>query len=197
MKQPLDAQALDQVFLSARTYPRFQDRPVSLEQLRALYDLARMGPTSMNCQPARWVLLSTPEAKERLVPALMEGNVAKVRGAPVTAIVAQDTRFFERMDTLWPHSPGAGGMFAANERLAEVTAFRNSTLQGAYLILAARALGLDAGPMSGFDNARVDAEFFPDGRYRSNFIIALGYGDPQTLRPRGPRLDFEQAVTVL
>lgn len=197
MKQPLDAPALEQLFLGARTFPRWQDWPVTEDQLRALYDLARMGPTSMNCQPARFVFLRTPEAKERLVPALMDGNVAKVREAPVTVILAQDTDFHTLMDEHWPHGPDAGAMFASNERLAEVTAFRNSTLQGAYLILAARALGLDAGPMSGFDNARVDAEFFPDGRYRSNFLIALGHGDPGTLHPRGPRLSFERAATLL
>jgi len=197
MHQPLDAQALDQIFRSARTYPRWQDRPVSAEQLRELYDLVKFGPTSMNCLPARFVFLTTASAKERLVPALMEGNVAKVREAPVTAIVAHDTRFHELLSELWPPNPNAAAMFTSNPPLAEVTAFRNSTLQGGYLILAARALGLDVGPMSGFDNARVDAEFFPDGRHRSNFLITLGYGEPSALFPRGPRLACERAVTVL
>jgi 3-hydroxypropanoate dehydrogenase len=197
MHQPLDAQALDQLFRTARTYPRWQDRPVTGAQLHELYDLVRYGPTSMNCQPARLVFLQTAAAKERLVPALMEGNVAKVREAPVTAILAHDTRFAELMPQLWPHNPGAAAMFASNPGLTEVTAFRNGTLQGAYLILAARALGLDAGPMSGFDNAKVDAEFFADGRYRSNFLIALGYGEPGSVFPRSPRLSFERAVTLL
>ena len=197
MPQPLDAQALDQLFRTARTYPRWQDRPVTEAQLRELYDLTRFGPTSMNASPARFVFLQSAAAKERLVPALMEGNVAKVREAPVTVILAHDTRFPELMAELWPHTPDVAAMFAADPPWAEVTAFRNSTLQGAYLILAARALGLDVGPMSGFDNARVDAEFFPDGRCRSNFLITLGYGEPGALHPRGPRLSFERAATLL
>jgi 3-hydroxypropanoate dehydrogenase len=197
MHQPLDAQALDQLFRNARTYPRWQDRPVTEGQLREIYELCSLGPTSMNCQPGRYVFLTTSEAKERLVPALMEGNVAKVREAPVTVIVAQDTRFHDRMYEVWPHNPDAGAMFASNPRLADMTASRNSTLQGAYLILAARALGLDTGPMSGFDNALVDAEFFPDGRYRSNFLVSLGYGEPSALHPRGPRLSFEQVASLL
>ena len=197
MHQPLDAQALDQLFRHARTYPRWQDRPVTEAQLRELYELTSLGPTGMNCQPGRFVFLRTREAKERLVPALMEGNIEKVRAAPVTVIVAQDTRFYDLMPDVWPQSPEAGAMFSSNPGLAEVTAARNSTLQGAYLILAARALGLDTGPMSGFDNARVDAEFFPDGRYRSNFLVNLGYGDASGLYPRGPRLPFERSVSLL
>ncbi|AGA90651.1 nitroreductase [Thioflavicoccus mobilis 8321] len=197
MKQPLDEQALDQLFRSARTYPSWQDRPVSDEQLQALYELLKWGPTSMNCMPARFVFLRTAEAKARLEPALMAANLDKVRAAPVTVIVAHDDRFFEHLPTLWPHTAGAREMFADNAALAETTAFRNATLQGAYLIMAARALGLDVGPMSGFDNAKVDAEFFPDGGFRSNFLANLGYGDPTGLFPRGPRLDFAQAVTLL
>ena len=197
MNQPLDTQALDQLFRAARTYPRWQDRPVAEAQLRELYDLMRYGPTSMNCQPARIVFLHSAAAKERLVPALMEGNVAKVREAPVTAILAHDLRFAELLPELWPHNPDAAGFFTPNPELTQATAFRNGTLQGAYLILAARALGLDAGPMSGFDNAKVDGEFFADGRYRSNFLIALGYGEPSSLFPRSPRLAFERAVTLL
>jgi 3-hydroxypropanoate dehydrogenase len=197
MHQPLDPQALDQIFRKARTYPHWQDRPVTDAQLHELYELTSLGPTSMNCQPGRFVFLRTSEAKERLVPALMEGNVSKVRAAPVTVIVAQDTQFPDLMSELWPQTPGAGAMFASNPRLAEATAQRNNTLQGAYLILAARTLGLDTGPMSGFDNARVDAEFFPDGRYRSNFLINLGYGEPGTLHPRGPRLSFDRAASLL
>lgn len=197
MKQPLDDRALDQLFRAARTYPTWQDRPVSDDQLRALYDLLKWGPTSMNCLPARFVFLRTEEAKARLVPALMAGNVAKVQAAPVTVIVAHDSRFFAHLPHLWPHDPGAEALFAGNASLAQATALRNGTLQGAYLILAARALGLDVGPMSGFDSAKVDAEFFPDGRLRSNFLANLGYGDDSGLFPRGPRLDFEEAVTLL
>ncbi len=197
MKRPLDDQALDQLFRAARTYPTWQDRQVTDQQLQALYELSKWGPTSMNCLPGRFVFLRTPEAKARLEPALMEGNVPKVREAPVTLIVAQDTRFYDHLPELWPHSPDARDLFASNPELAETTAFRNATLQGAYLILSARALGLDVGPMSGFDNARVDAEFFPDGRFRSNLLANIGYGEGSGLHPRGPRLAFEDAVTLL
>jgi 3-hydroxypropanoate dehydrogenase len=197
MKQPLDANALDQLFRTARTFPRWQARPVTDAQIQDLYDLLKWGPTSMNCLPGRFVFLCTPEAKARLVPALMEGNVGKVKEAPVTVIIAQDTRFYEHLPELWPHSPDARDRFAANSALAGSTAFRNGTLQGAYLILAARALGLDVGPMSGFDNAKVDAEFFPDGRFRSNFLANIGYGDESGLHTRGPRLTFEQSAELL
>lgn len=197
MTRPLDDLALDQLFRAARSYPTWQDRPVSDDQLRTLYDLLKWGPTSMNCLPARFVFLRTEEAKARLVPALMAGNVAKVQAAPVTVIVAYDGRFFDEMPRLWPHDADAATLFSGNAPLAQTTAFRNATLQGAYLILAARALGLDVGPMSGFDSAKVDAEFFPDGRLRSNFLANLGYGDDLGLFPRGPRLDFEEAVTLL
>jgi 3-hydroxypropanoate dehydrogenase len=151
----------------------------------------------MNCLPGRWLFLRTREAKERLVPALMPGNVDKVRQAPVTVIVAYDSRFFEHLPQLWPQTSEARDLFANDPELAEITAFRNSTLQGAYLILAARALGLDVGPMSGFDNQKVNAGFFPDGRFRSNFLANLGYGEDRGLYPRGPRLAFEQPVAVL
>jgi 3-hydroxypropanoate dehydrogenase len=197
MTQPIDSAALDRLFRTARSHPKWLDRPVTDGEFQAVYDLAKWGPTSMNCLPARFVFLRTRESKERLVPALMAGNVEKVREAPVTAIVAYDSRFYELLPELWPHSPKAGESFAANPKAAEVTAFRNGTLQGAYLILAARALGLDVGPMSGFDNARVDAEFFPDGRWRSNFLANLGHGDGAALHPRGPRLPFERAAILL
>ncbi|MCG6861311.1 MAG: malonic semialdehyde reductase [Chromatiaceae bacterium] len=197
MKHALDSKALDQLFHNARTFPNWQARPVTDEQIRDLYDLLKWGPTSMNCLPGRFVFLRTPEAKARLEPSLMAGNVAKVREAPLTVIVAHDTSFYEHLPELWPHSSDARDMFASNNVLAESTAFRNGTLQGAYLILAARALGLDVGPMSGFDNARVDAEFFPDGRFRSNFLANIGYGDGTELHPRGPRLAFEEAVALL
>jgi 3-hydroxypropanoate dehydrogenase len=197
MKQPLNSNALDQLFRTARTYPSWQDRPVTDEQIQELYSLLKWGPTSMNCLPGRFVFLRTPEAKARLEPSLMAGNVDKVRQAPVTVIVAQDTRFYEHLPQLWPHSPNAREMFASNSVLAESTAFRNGALQGAYLILAARALGLDVGPMSGFDNAKVDAEFFPDGRFQSNFLANIGYGEESGLHARGPRLTFEEAVELL
>jgi len=197
MKKPLDDDALNQLFRSARTYPTWDTREVPGQTLRELYELAIMGPTSMNCLPARFVFITTPEGKAKLMPAVAEGNLAKVEEAPVTIIVAHDTRFYEHMPELWPHMPDAGKMFEQNGALAETTAFRNGTLQGAYLILAARALGLDVGPMSGFDNETLDSIFFPDGRYRSNFLMNVGFGDDRGLYARGPRLDFEQAVTLV
>lgn len=196
MKNRLDDHALDQLFRSARTYPTWDTREVPKTMLRELYELAIMGPTSMNCLPARFVFITTPEGKARLMPAIAEGNLSKVEEAPVTVILAHDTRFHEHMPELWPHMPDAGRMFEDNSELAETTAFRNGTLQGAYLILAARALGLDVGPMSGFDNARLDRAFFPDGRFKSNFLMNIGFGDDRGLYQRGPRLVFEQAVTL-
>jgi 3-hydroxypropanoate dehydrogenase len=197
MIQPIDPQALDQVFRTARTHPKWLDQPVTDAELHAVYDLASLAPTSMNCLPARFVFLRTPQAKERLVPALIPENVEKARHAPVTIVVAYDSRFYELLPELWPQMPGMAAHFAEDPALAEATALRNGTLQGAWLILAARALGLDTGPMSGFDNALVDREFFPDGRYRSNFLVNLGHGDASALNPRGPRLAFERAVTLL
>ena len=196
MKKPLDEDALNQLFRSARTYPTWDTREIPDETLKELYELAIMGPTSMNCLPARFVFITTPEGKARLMPAIADGNLSKVEEAPATIIVAHDTRFFEHMPELWPHMPDAGKMFEENSRLSETTAFRNGTLQGAYLILAARALGLDVGPMSGFDNDKLDSIFFPDGRYKSNFLMNVGYGDDRGLYARGPRLGFEQAVTL-
>ena len=192
----LDKSALDQLFHSARTANGFLDKPVPLELLQQAYDLAKMAPTSMNTQPTRYVFLTTPEAKARLLPALSPGNVEKTKLAPVTAIVATDTQFYENMPQVW-HGEGAKEMFAGNAGLAEATATRNGTLGGAYFILAARAVGLDCGPMSGFDIAKVDAEFFPDGRLKANFLINLGFADHSKTFNRNPRLSFEQAVTVL
>jgi len=189
-------EVLAQVFLEARSVNRFTDRPVSPETLRQLYDLMKWGPTSMNTQPARLVFLASPESRERLVPALAPGNVDKTRAAPVTVIVAQDTAFYDHLPEQFP-AYDARPLFAGNAALAESTAFRNASLQGAYLIIAARLLGLDAGPMSGFDAEKVNAEFFPDGRWRANFLVNLGYGDPAGNYPRGPRLDFETATRVL
>ena len=192
----LDRASLDQLFREARTNNGWLDRPVSDEQLRGIYELMKWGPTSANSSPARLVFLRSREAKQRLVPALAPGNVDQTLQAPVAAIVAQDLEFYERLPELFPHGD-ARSWFVGNQPLIETTAFRNSSLQGAYLILAARALGLDAEPMSGFDNETVDREFFPDRRVKSNFLVNIGYGDPSKLPPRGPRLAFEEAVQIL
>jgi 3-hydroxypropanoate dehydrogenase len=192
----LDDQSLDTLFREARTHVAWQGRPVSDELLRQLYDLMKWGPTSANSSPARIVFVRSAEAKQRLKPALSPGNVEKTMAAPATAIIAHDTEFYEKLPVLFPHDD-ARSWFAGNQPLIETTAFRNGTLQGAYLILAARSLGLDAGPMSGFDNAKVDQEFFPGGKIKSNFLINLGYGNKSELHPRGPRLSFDEAVQIL
>jgi nitroreductase len=192
----LSDDALDQVFLAARTHNRFIDRPVPDETLEELYALLRWGPTSFNCQPARFVFVRSPAAKEKLLGCVSAGNKPKVANAPVTAIVAQDTRFYEHLPQQLPALPDAAALFSNNAALAQATAMRNSSLQGAYLIVAARMLGLDCGPMSGFDAAAVDTAFFPDGGWRSNFLINLGYGDPQSLFPRGPRLPYAVATSI-
>jgi 3-hydroxypropanoate dehydrogenase len=197
MSKSVDKAVLEQVFLGARTVNRFTAQEISDELLTRLYDLMKWGPTSMNCQPGHYVAVRSPEAKERLLPLLMSGNQEKTRLAPVTLIIATDTQFYRHMPEQFPANPGAADMFRSSPELSEATAFRNSTLQGAYLIVAARMLGLDCGPMSGFDNRAVDTEFFPDGRYQSNFLVNIGYGDPSGNHPRGPRLAFEQAVEIL
>ncbi len=193
---PLDQAARDLLFTEARTHNAWRDEPVSDDTLRELYDLLKMGPTSANCSPARFVFLRTPEAKERLKPALSPGNVEKTMAAPVTVIVAEDPLFYDKLPTLFPHAD-ARTWFASNDALATETAFRNGTLQGAYLILAARAVGLDAGPMSGFDKAKVDTEFFWSSGWKSNFLVNLGHGDPAGLFPRNPRLSFDEACQLL
>lgn len=187
---------LDQLFLNARTANGFIDKPVPMALLQEAYDIAKMGATSMNTQPARYVFITTPEAKARLLPAMSPGNLEKTRLAPVTVIVATDTRFYEHMPQIW-HGAGAKEMFEGNAPLAQGTATRNGTLSGAYFMIAARAVGLDCGPMSGVDLAKVNAEFFADGRFTANFLINLGYGDNSKLFNRNPRLSFEQACTVL
>lgn len=197
MGEPVNASVLEQVFLDARTVNKFTAQEVSDTLLRQLYDLMKWGPTSMNCQSGHYVAVKSPAAKERLLPLLMSGNQDKTRGAPVTMIVATDTQFYQNLPEQFPANPSAADMFKSNSALSEATAQRNSTLQGAYLIVAARMLGLDCGPMSGFDNAAVDAEFFPNGRYRSNFLVNIGYGDPSGNHPRGPRLRFAEAVEIL
>jgi 3-hydroxypropanoate dehydrogenase len=199
MGQPLNDDALDVIFRQAHTHVAWLPKPVDDDLLRRVYDLAKMGPTSANTMPMRVVFVKTPEAKERLKPALMAGNVEKTMAAPVCAIVANDLRFYEHIPRLFPQSPGFADLFTTpgKEEFTRTHAFRNGTLQGAYLIIAARALGLDTGPMSGFDNAKVDAEFFPDGRCQSNFLINLGYGDASKLFPRNPRLDFDEACKIV
>ena len=199
MAQPLDDAALDVIFREARTFSAWLHRPVEDDLLRRVYDLAKLGPTSANTCPMRVVFVKSTEAKERLKPALMAGNVDKTMAAPVCAIVANDTRFHEYIPTLFPPNPGFAQMFTTpgREEFTRTHILRNGSLQGAYLILAARALGLDTGPMSGFDNAKVDAEFFPDGRFQSNFLVNLGYGDPSKLHPRLTRLGFEEACKIV
>ncbi len=198
MRPTLDQAALDLLFLQARTQNGWLPTPVSDETLRRVYDIAKMGSTSANSCPARFVFLRTPAAKARLLPALSPGNVDKTKQAPVTAIIGYDTRFFEWMpQKLFAHRPDMADNYAKNPALAEITAFRNGTLQGAYFMLAARAVGLDVGGMSGFDNAKVNAEFFPDGRVKSNFLCNLGHGDPTKVLPRLPRLDFDEACALL
>jgi 3-hydroxypropanoate dehydrogenase len=192
----LPDEALDVLFRRARTFRTWLDKPVTDGLLREVYELMKWGPTSANCCPARILFVRTKEAKERLRPALAPGNVGKTMAAPVTAIIANDLKFYEKMPKLAPDNPKAKNMFEDSPELADVTAKRNATLQGAYLILAARSLGLDCGPMSGFDNAKVDQEFFGP-EVKSNFLCNLGYGDPAGLQPRLPRLDFEEACTLL
>jgi 3-hydroxypropanoate dehydrogenase len=195
MSEPIDAQCLDQLFFDARTHNEWQDRPVSDELLRELFDVLRWAPTSANCSPARIVFVKSPEAKAKLLPALIEGNVDKTRTAPVTAIIGHDLEFHEHLPKLFPHTD-ARSWFVGNQPLIEATAFRNGTLQGAYLIMAARALGLDCGPMSGFDPDQVNEAFFAGTSTRVNFLCNLGYGRPEALFPRSPRFEFEDVCRV-
>ncbi|MCW3479249.1 malonic semialdehyde reductase [Neisseriaceae bacterium JH1-16] len=196
MTTPINAAALDQLFHSARSFSNWQARPVTEETLRQLFDLLKMGPTSANSSPARFVFVQSPEAKEKLKASLSEGNIEKTMTAPVTVIVAMDTRFYEHMHTLFPHAD-ARSWFEGNQAVIDATAFRNSSLQAAYLIMAARSLGLDCGPMSGFDAARLNETFFPDGRLKVNLLINLGYGDASKLHGRSPRFGFADACQVL
>lgn len=198
MRPTLSDEGLDLLFRQARTQNGWLPTPVSDDQLRAIYEIMKVGPTSANSSPARILFLRTPEAKARLIPALSPGNVDKTKAAPVTAIIGHDTRFFEFLATkLFAHRPEMADNYAKNAALAEVTAFRNGTLQGAYFMLAARAVGLDVGGMSGFDNAKVDTEFFPDGRIKSNFLCNVGHGDPAKVLPKLPRLSFDEACQLL
>jgi 3-hydroxypropanoate dehydrogenase len=193
----LSDDALRQLFHEARTHNVWTDQPVTDAELNRVYELAKMGPTSANCSPARFLFLRSKAAKERLKPALSSTNVEKTMTAPVTVIIGSDQQFYEHLPKLFPHNLDAKSWFTSNAALAETTAFRNATLQGAYFIIAARALGLDCGAMSGFDNAKVDAEFFPDGHIKSNFLINLGHGDVSKLFPRSPRHDFDDACKIL
>jgi len=191
----LDASALDQLFRNARTHNVWLPTPVGDDELRAIYELMKWAPTSANCSPARIVFVRSQEAKARLEPALSSGNREKTMAAPVTAIIGYDLAFYDKLPQLFPHTD-ARSWFAGKPALIETTAFRNGSLQGAYFILAARAVGLDCGPMSGFDNARVDAEFFAGTAIRSNFLCSLGHGDPAKLFARSPRLAFDDACRI-
>lgn len=193
---PLTEDALRQLFLDARSQNTWRDDPVDVGTLKRLWDLTRMGPTSANCSPARIVFVQSAEAKKRLEPCLAEGNRPKAMTAPVTAIIGQDMRFYEQLPKLFPHAD-AKSWFEGNDAMIEDTAFRNATLQGAYLIMAARALGLDCGPMSGFDKAKVDETFFASTNIRSNFLCNIGYGDPKGLFGRSPRFEFDDVCSVV
>jgi len=211
MGQRVDEAALDTLFREARTHTKWLPRPVSDDLLRDLYELLKWGPTSANAEPARFVFLRSKDSKERLRPALAPLNVDKTMTAPVTVIVAYDLKFYEHLPELFPQNPGMAKLFESSPDMVETTAKRNSSLQGAYLIVAARALGLDCGPMSGFDHGKVDEEFFaagkpcfgcdqeffPEGHVKANFLCNLGYGDPSSLHPRLARLPFNEACSLL
>jgi 3-hydroxypropanoate dehydrogenase len=192
MSQPLSLEVLDQLFNKARSYNGYLDKPISESQLHAIWDLMKMGPTSMNMLPARLVWCVSPEAKNMLGSMSSGSNGPKIRAAPVTVIIGMDIEFRQHLPELFPHNPGVRNHFS-EARAREVAAFRNSSLQGAYFIIAARALGLDTGPMSGFDNAAVDREFFANTHIHSNFICSIGHGTDDNLFPRNPRLTFEEA----
>ena len=196
MPDAIDQNALDILFREARSHNGWTADPVGEDRLRAIWDLTKWGPTSANCEPARIVFVTTPEAKERLRPCLMEGNVDKTMAAPATAIIGHDLAFYDRLPDLFPHTD-ARSWFVGNDPLIEETAFRNGTLQGAYFMLAARAVGLDCGPMSGFDKDMVDREFFAGTTVKSNFLCNIGHGDPAALFGRSPRLDFDEACSVV
>jgi len=195
-KTSISQEAFDQLFREARTHSTWLPEPVPVELLRKAYELARLGPTSANGSPARFVFLTTPGAKALLKPVLAPGNVDKTMAAPVTVIIAWDTEFYEHLPRLFPHAD-VRSYFVGNKPLIEENALRNSSLQAAYFILAARALGLDCGPMSGFDADKLNAAFFPDGEWKVNLLCNLGYGDPSKLHPRNPRLSFEEASVIL
>ncbi|MGA7324346.1 MAG: malonic semialdehyde reductase [Rhodomicrobium sp.] len=197
MASEIPKECLDQIFMEARTHNAWQDKPVSDDLLHRLVDVMKMGPTSANQSPARILFVKSEAAKKRLEPHLSEGNRAKTMSAPVCAIIGYDTKFYEYLPKLFPHADAKSWFVDKSEREIEISAFRNGTLQGAYLIVAARALGLDTGPMSGFDNGGVDREFFDGTSVKSNFICSLGYGDPSVLFPRSPRFTFEEMAKII
>lgn len=192
----LDENSLDLILTRARTHNGWSERPVSDEQIRRLFDILKMGPTSANCMPGRFIFVRAPEAKARLTPALVPGNVAKVEAAPVVAILGHDVEFWRHLSRLFPHKEMAVH-YKDNPAFAEVNAFRNGTLQGAWLIIAARAMGLDTGAMSGFDNAKVDAEFFAGTTVKSNFLCCLGYGDASKVMGKLPKFDFDEVCEII
>lgn len=194
---PIGNEALDTLFREARTHTAWRDSDVENALIETVYDLMKWGPTSANCSPARFVFVKSKEGKERLRPHLDKGNVEKTMAAPVTAIIAYDLKFYEHMGRLFPHAKDARSWFENDEKKAFDTAFRNGTLQGGYLILAARAMGLDCGPMSGFNEAGVNTEFFKDGNVRVNFLCNIGHGNPEKLYPRGPRFGFDEVCKIL
>jgi len=193
----IDAKSLDTLLRGARTHNVWQDKPVSEDQLRQIHEIMKWGPTSTNCQPARIVFVRSKQGKEKLKPALSPGNLDKTMAAPVTAIIAYDSQFYEHMPRIFPHNPAAQSLYSGEDKKEHAlrTAFRNGSLQGAYFIIAVRAVGLDAGAMSGFNNAVVDQAFFPDGRYKSNFLCNIGYGDHSKLFNQNPRLGFDDVCS--
>ncbi|MBU3544451.1 MAG: malonic semialdehyde reductase [Betaproteobacteria bacterium] len=196
ISQSLEQSALSQLFIDARTHNSWQDKPVTDEQIKDLYELLKFAPTSVNCNPARFLFIKSPQAKERLLACVTPGNLEKTRAAPVTAIIGMDLDFYEQLPKLFPHVD-AKSWFVGKDAYIESTAFRNSALQGAYLTMAVRALGLDCGAMSGFDADKVNAEFFPDGRVKVNFLLNIGYGNSASLMPRQPRPSFAEVCRIL
>ncbi len=196
ISQSLEQSALSQLFIDARTHNSWQDKPVTDEQIKGLYELLKFAPTSVNCNPARFLFIKSPQAKERLLACVTPGNLEKTRAAPVTAIIGMDLDFYEQLPKLFPHVD-AKSWFVGKDAYIESTAFRNSALQGAYLTMAVRALGLDCGAMSGFDADKVNAEFFPDGRVKVNFLLNIGYGNSASLMPRQPRPSFAEVCRIL
>lgn len=194
--QRLDDGGLDLIFREARSFKKWQERKVDTTTLGELYEVMKWGPTSQNSNPGRILFLHSEEAKQRAIPALHEGNIPKIQAAPLVAIIAYDTQFFEYLPKLFP-AKDTSGMYRENPAKAESAAFRNSSLQGAYFMLAARAIGLDVNGISGFHNGIIDETFFADGRFKSNFLCCLGYGDTEGLHPRGPRLEFDEVCEVL
>ncbi|HZW19859.1 malonic semialdehyde reductase [Noviherbaspirillum sp.] len=192
----LNDTALQTLFTDARTHNGWRDKPVTDEQLRQLYDLMKWGPTSANCSPARIVFVKSPEAKEKLLACMNSGNIEKTKSAPVTAVIGMDMEFYEKLPQLFPHNPDARSWFAGNQPNIDTTALRNSSLQGGYFIMAARALGLDCAPMSGFDAVKMNDTFFKGTSVRVNFVCSIGYGDTSKLHPRGPRLSFDEACRI-